>query len=89
MGDLHLVLPALNLSDPECWHFDNNATSKMVVAYEILVSAQGPLVFGFWFWGFGVWCLGLTIIKIDKPKSKPSPKSQRVKANAPGLWVSH
>ena len=24
-----------------------------VVAYEILVSAQGPLVFGFWVWGFG------------------------------------
>ena len=32
-----------------------------VVAHEILVSAQGPLVLGFWVWGFGVWGLGLTI----------------------------
>ena len=31
------------------------------VAHEIFVSAQGPLVLGFWLWGFGVWCLGLTI----------------------------
>ena len=31
------------------------------VAHEILVSAQGPLVLGFWVWGFGVWGLGLTI----------------------------
>ena len=30
-----------------------------VVAHEILVSAQGPLVLGFWVWGFGVWGLGL------------------------------
>ena len=30
----------------------------VVVAYEILVSAQGPLVLGFWVWGFGVWGLG-------------------------------
>ena len=29
------------------------------VAHEILVSAQGPLVLGFWVWGFGVWGLGL------------------------------
>ena len=28
---------------------------------EILVSAQGPLVLGFWVWGLGVWDLGLTI----------------------------
>ena len=35
-----------------------------VVAHEILVSAQGPLVFGIWVWGLGVWGLGLTIIKI-------------------------
>ena len=28
----------------------------MVVAYEILVSAQGPLVLGFW--GLGLRCLG-------------------------------
>ena len=33
-----------------------------MVAHEILVSAQGPLVLGFWVWGFGVWGLGLTII---------------------------
>ena len=32
----------------------------MVVAYEILVSAQGPLALGFWVWGLGVWGLGLT-----------------------------
>ena len=24
-----MVLPALNLSKPECWHFDNDATSKI------------------------------------------------------------
>ena len=33
-----------------------------VVAYEILVSAQGPLVLGFVVWGLGVWGLGLTIL---------------------------
>ena len=32
-----------------------------MVAHEILVSAQGPLVLGFWVGGFGVWGLGLTI----------------------------
>ena len=31
------------------------------VAYRILVSAQGPLVLGFWVWGLWVWGLGLTI----------------------------
>ena len=30
----------------------------VVVAHEILVS----VVLGFWLWGFGVWCLGLTIL---------------------------
>ena len=34
----------------------------VVVAHEILVSAQGPLVLGFWVWDFGDWGLGLTII---------------------------
>ena len=34
-----------------------------VVAHEILVSAQGPLVLGFWVFGFMAWCLGLTIIQ--------------------------
>ena len=33
-----------------------------MLVHEILVSAQGPLVLGFWVWGFGVWGLGLTII---------------------------
>ena len=33
----------------------------VVVAHKILVSAQGPLVFGIWVWGLGVWGLGLTI----------------------------
>ena len=33
----------------------------VVVAYEILVSAQGPLVLGFWGLGLRVWGLGLTI----------------------------
>ena len=33
----------------------------MVVAYEILVSAQGPLVLGFGVLGLRVWGLGLTI----------------------------
>ena len=33
-----------------------------VVAHEILVSAQGPLVLGFWVWGLRVWGLGLTIV---------------------------
>ena len=31
------------------------------VAHEILVSAQGPLVFGFRVWGLRVWGQGLTI----------------------------
>ena len=30
--------------------------------HEIYVSAQGPLVLGFWVWGLGVWGLGLTIL---------------------------
>ena len=29
IGDLHFVLPALNLSKPQCWHFDNDAESKI------------------------------------------------------------
>ena len=33
----------------------------VVVAHKILVSAQGPLVFGIWVWGLGVWGPGLTI----------------------------
>ena len=33
----------------------------VVVAHEILVSAQGPLVLGFWVWGLGVRGQGLTI----------------------------
>ena len=32
------------------------------VAHEILVSAQGPLVLGFWVFGLRVWGQGLTII---------------------------
>ena len=57
MGDLHVVLPALNLSTL------NAGILKM--AHEILVSAQGPFL-GFWVWGLGVWGLGLglTIISI-------------------------
>ena len=35
------------------------------VAHKILVSAQGPLVFGIWVWGLGVWGLGLTIGNCD------------------------
>ena len=31
------------------------------VAHEIFVSAQGPLVLGFWVWGLRVWGQGLTI----------------------------
>ena len=38
------------------------ASGYVVVAHEILVSAQGPLVLGFWAWGLGVWGLGLTIM---------------------------
>ena len=37
------------------------ASGYVVVAHEILVSAQGPFL-GFWVWGLGVWGLGLTII---------------------------
>ena len=33
----------------------------VVVAYESLVSAQGPLVLGFWVWGLRVLGQGLTI----------------------------
>ena len=32
-----------------------------MVAHEILVSAQGPLVLGFWVFGLRVWGQGLTI----------------------------
>ena len=43
----------------------------MVVAHQLLVSAQGPLVFGIWVWGLGVWGLGLTIKKqYNKIKEK-------------------
>ena len=34
------------------------------VAHKILVSAQGPLVFGIWVWGLGVWGPGLTIFQL-------------------------
>ena len=34
-----------------------------VVAYEILVSAQGPLVLGFLVWGLRVWGQGLQFMK--------------------------
>ena len=37
----------------------------VVVAHKILVSAQGPLVFGIWVWGIGVWGPGLTIKNLD------------------------
>ena len=49
MGDLHLVLPALNLS---------------TLDHKILVSAQGPLVLGFGLKGLGlrVWGQVLTIV---------------------------
>ena len=36
-----------------------------VVAYEILVSAQGPLVFGFRVLGLRVWGQGLTILSFQ------------------------
>ena len=35
------------------------------VAWSNLVSAQGPLVLGFWVWGLGAWCLGLTILDLN------------------------
>ena len=35
----------------------------VVMAHEILVSAQGPLVLGFWVWGLGVRGHGLTTRK--------------------------
>ena len=41
-----------------------------MVAHEILVSAQGPLVWGFWVWGLGFWGLGLT--KIGLPSYEAS-----------------
>jgi len=42
----------------------------VVVAHEILVSAQGPLVLGFRVWGLGVWGQGLTILKINNKMMK-------------------
>ena len=45
MGDLHLVLLAFNLSNPECWHFDNDATSKIDGPWDFSVSPS-PLVLG-------------------------------------------
>ena len=49
-----------------------------VVAHEILVSAQGPLVLGFWvsgFLGFGAkgWGPGLDIVSL----SRPSPRQNK------------
>ena len=35
------------------------------MAHEILVSAQGPLVLGFWVWGLGIWGLGLTMGRFE------------------------
>ena len=42
------------------------------MAHEILVSAQGPLVFGFRVWGLRVWGQGLTIplMRCKSPSEK-------------------
>ena len=41
----------------------------VVVAHEILVSAQAPSVLGFWVWGLRVLGLGLTIFAPDRHTS--------------------
>ena len=82
-GLLHVLLLAVHLrffgwttrgdhSEPLVFLWDpsfmpNRVGGLVVVANEILVSAQGPLVLGFWLWGFGVWGLGLTIARTDGP----------------------
>ena len=43
---------------PSCLKVGGGVGGCVLVAHEILVSAQGPLVLGFWVWGFGVWGLG-------------------------------
>ena len=61
MGDLHLVLPALNLSTLNAGIFIMMQQVRLMmcwVAYEILVSAQGPLVLGFRLKGLGIRSLG-------------------------------
>ena len=52
MGDLHVVLPALNLSNMNAGiliMMQQVRLMVVVVAHKILVSAQGP----FWVFGFG------------------------------------
>ena len=50
----------------------------VVVAYEILVSAQGPLVLGFWVLGLRVWGQGLTIalsrVRVDMDMATKNQK---------------
>ena len=46
-----------------------------VVAHEILVSAQGPLVLSFWVLGQRVWGLGLTIASLYVLESDHEDKS--------------
>ena len=71
MGDLLLVLPALNLSTLNAgWTSRGDHSEPFLlfevycgtppysyrvgwVAHEILVAALGPLVLGFWVFGFG------------------------------------
>ena len=49
----------------------------MVVAHEILVSAQGPLVWVFWVWGLGVWAWQLEMVEVwhtdRRTKGQPQP----------------
>ena len=65
----------------------------VVVAYSILVSAQGPLVLGFWFFGFGAKGLGpgldnsgkMWLLRSNKARAQTNVSSYLDKADAPIL----
>ena len=68
IGDLHLVLPVLNLSTLDAGILIiMQQVRLMMFSLKILVSAsaQGPLVLGFGAFGLRVLGLGLTIIYVE------------------------
>ena len=64
---------------PSCLKVMGGGGGGVVVAYEILVSAQGPLVLGFWGLGLRVWGLGVTIFKIKSCVKDPSVAKSKQK----------
>ena len=56
-----LLLSTQNFFLLDKWWDHSEPFLLFEMAHEILVSAKGPLVFGFWVWDLGLWGLGLTI----------------------------